>query len=187
MMAASAAFCNDDIMGYIKPGDHGSTYGGNPLAMRVAQVAIQTMIEEQMPQNAAKMGEIFNARLSKLKSRLIKQVRGRGLFQSIEIDSKSLVDGNDFAYELMKNGLLTKATHVYSLRLAPALTINEKQIAQAVNIIRKSLTSLAKVESERRQIRKEERSKARGESEEKAKVEEVKNEKTAKKEKKEKK
>jgi ornithine--oxo-acid transaminase len=85
MMPASAAFCNDDIMMNIKPGDHGSTYGGNPLAMRVSKVAIQTLVEEGMIENSFKMGEIFQDELSKIKSPLIKEVRGKGLFRSIEI------------------------------------------------------------------------------------------------------
>jgi ornithine--oxo-acid transaminase len=80
MMPVSAAFANDAVMMNIKPGDHGSTYGGNPLAMLVAKVAIETMIEEKMIENAVKMGDIFHDKLSKLKSRLIKDVRGRGLF-----------------------------------------------------------------------------------------------------------
>lgn len=71
MMPVSGAFCNDDIMLNIKPGEHGSTYGGNPLAMAVSRAAIQTLVEEGMPENAAKMGEIFKEELSKIKSSII--------------------------------------------------------------------------------------------------------------------
>lgn len=81
-----------------------------------------------MVENSNKMGEIFQDELSKLKSKLIKEVRGRGLFRSIEIVHDAHVDGNDLAYACMKFGVVTKATHKYSLRLAPALSINEEQI-----------------------------------------------------------
>jgi ornithine--oxo-acid transaminase len=71
VMPVSGAFCNDDIMLNIKPGEHGSTYGGSPLAMAVSRAAIQTLVEEGMPENAAKMGEIFKDELSKIKSSII--------------------------------------------------------------------------------------------------------------------
>lgn len=128
MMPVSGAFCNDDIMLNIKPGEHGSTYGGNPLAMAVSRAAIQTLVEEGMPENAAKMGEIFKEELSKIKSSIISDQRGRGLFRAIEVNRDSRVNGNDLAYILMKLGLLTKATHDYSLRLAPALVIKEQEV-----------------------------------------------------------
>ncbi len=125
MMPVSGAFCNDDIMLNIKPGEHGSTYGGNPLAMAVSRAAIQTLVEEEMPENAGKMGEIFKEELSKIKSSIISDQRGRGLFRAIDVNRDSRVNGSDLAYILMKLGLLTKATHDYSLRLAPALVIKE--------------------------------------------------------------
>ena len=128
MMPVSGAFCNDDIMLNIKPGEHGSTYGGNPLAMAVSRAAIQTLVDEGMPENAAKMGEIFKEELSKIKSSIISDQRGRGLFRAIEVNRDSRVNGNDLAYILMKLGLLTKATHDYSLRLAPALVIKEEEV-----------------------------------------------------------
>ena len=128
VMPVSGAFCNDDIMLNIKPGEHGSTYGGNPLAMAVSRAAIQTLVEEGMPENAAKMGEIFKDELSKIKSSIISDQRGRGLFRAIDVNRDSRVNGNDLAYILMKLGLLTKATHEYSLRLAPALVIKEEEV-----------------------------------------------------------
>lgn len=148
-MAVSAAFCNDEIMMNIKPGDHGSTYGGNPLAMAVARVAIQTMIEEKMPENALAMGEILGNELAKIKSPLIKECRGRGLFWAIEVNSGLKVNGNDFAYVLMKHGLLTKATHDYSLRLAPALIIKENEVVEAAKIIADGVKDLEKLNKER--------------------------------------
>lgn len=79
-MPVSAAFCNNDIMMNVKPGDHGSTYGGNPLAMAVSRAAIKALVEEGMVENAAKMGEILGGELSSIKSPVIKETRGRGLF-----------------------------------------------------------------------------------------------------------
>ena len=82
-MPVSGAFCNDEIMLNVKPGEHGSTYGGNPLAMAVSKAAIRTLVEEGMPENAAKMGEVMRDELSKIKSSIISDQRGRGLFRAI--------------------------------------------------------------------------------------------------------
>ena len=91
--------------------------------MATAKVAIETLIEEGMIENSLKMGEILRDELSKIKSPLVKETRGRGLFNAIELVDDSYVDGNDFAYVLMKLGLLTKAAHEFAVRLAPALVI----------------------------------------------------------------
>ena len=110
-MPVSAAFCDDEIMNVIKPGDHGSTYGGSPLGMAVAKAAIKVLIEEGMIENAQKMGEVFADELSKIKSPIIVDKRGRGLFRAIEVAHDCEVDGNDLAYILKDLGFLTKATH----------------------------------------------------------------------------
>lgn len=125
MMPVSAVCCDDSLMDLIQPGDHGSTYGGNPLAMAVAHQAVKSLVEEGMIENSQAMGEILYGELMNIKSPLIKEVRGRGLFRSIEIVRDAKVDGTHFATELMKLGLLTKATHQYTLRLAPALVITK--------------------------------------------------------------
>ncbi len=148
-MPVSGAFCNDDIMLNIKPGEHGSTYGGNPLAMAVARSAIQALVDEGMPENAFKMGDILRDELSKIKSSIISDQRGRGLFRAIEVNKDSHVTGNDLAYILMKLGLLTKATHDYSLRLAPALVIKEEEIRDAASIIREGVLVLENLNKER--------------------------------------
>lgn len=148
-MPVSGAFCDDEIMMNIKPGEHGSTYGGNPLAMATAKAAIKTLVEEGMPENALKMGEILGDELIKIKSPIIKDTRGRGLFRAVEVASDSRVNGNDFAYILMKLGLLTKATHDYSLRLAPALLINEQQVVESANIIKEGVKVLENLHRER--------------------------------------
>lgn len=138
----SGSFCDDHIMMNIKPGDHGSTYGGNPLGMAVARVAIQTLIEERMVENALTMGDILEDELSKIKSPLLRETRGRGLFRAIELVHDSHVKGDDLAYILMKLGLLSKASHDYSLRLAPALLIKEREILEAGSIIREGFKKL---------------------------------------------
>lgn len=148
-MPVSGAFCDNHIMMNIKPGDHGSTYGGNPLGMAVARVAIQTLIEERMVENASKMGEIFADQLSQIKSPLLKETRGRGLFRAIEVVHDSKVKGDDLAYILMKLGLLSKASHDYSLRLAPALVIKESEVIEAASIIKDGFKQLEKLNAER--------------------------------------
>mmetsp|Transcript_17286 Transcript_17286/g.12345 ORF Transcript_17286/g.12345 Transcript_17286/m.12345 type:complete len:163 (+) Transcript_17286:784-1272(+) len=140
MMPVSAAFANDNIMMLIKPGDHGSTYGGNPLGMYVSKVAVETMIEEGMVENSARMGEILMDKLLSIKNPLVKDVRGKGLFFSIELKEKKYVDGHDFAESLLKNGIATKATHHYTCRFAPALNIDEKTLLSACAKISRSLT-----------------------------------------------
>jgi len=150
MLPVSAAFASNEIMLNVKPGEHGSTYGGNPLAMHVAKVAVETMVEENMIENAAKMGEILFDKLSSIKSPLIKEVRGKGLFLSIELKSNKHVDGHDLAETLIGKGLATKATHTYTLRFAPALTINEKQLLKACRIISASMNQTNKLNIQRK-------------------------------------
>jgi ornithine--oxo-acid transaminase len=149
-MPVSGAFCNDDIMMNIKPGEHGSTYGGNPLAMAVSRAAIHTLVEEGMPENALHMGDVMRDELLKIKSSIISDQRGRGLFRAIEVNSDSHVNGNDLAYILMKLGLLTKATHDYSLRLAPSLIIKEDEVREAAFIIGEGVKVLENLNKERR-------------------------------------
>ena len=129
-------------MDLIKPGDHGSTYGGNPLGMAVSRVAIQTLIEEGMIENSEKMGTLFLELLKEIKNPLIKDVRGKGLFAAIELKQKDKikVDANDLAYILQKNGMLCKSTHDHTIRFAPPLIIDKDSIARAAMKVRRSLT-----------------------------------------------
>ena len=149
MMPVSGAFCNDEVMLCIKPGEHGSTYGGNPLAMAVAKVAIETLVNEKMIENSFKMGEVFRDQLSKIKSPIVKETRGKGLFNAIEVVQDAKIDGTDLAHILMHQGLLTKATHEFSVRLAPALIIKEKEVIESAKIIAKSIEELEKLSKER--------------------------------------
>lgn len=129
----------DEVMMTIKPGDHGSTYGGNPLSMAAAHAAVKVTIEENLTQRSSDMGALLLKRIQEHNSDLIKDIRGRGLFQAIELHDDINVDGNDLCKIMMDHGLITKATHKTSVRLAPALVIEESEIHEAADIILKSI------------------------------------------------
>ena len=126
----------------IKPGEHGSTYGGNPLACAVAITALQVLKDENMVENAANMGALLRAELVKLNSPFIKTVRGRGLLNAIVIHHTNPDASWDLCLTLKQNGLLAKPTHGDKIRFAPPLIINHEQIMECVAIIDKSLKSL---------------------------------------------
>ena len=142
MMPVSAVLADDEIMLTIKPGEHGSTYGGNPLACAVAMEALEVLIDEELAQNAHQRGILFRKGLNEIarKNRLIKLVRGKGLLNAIVIDSS---EESSLAWNIcMKfrdNGLLAKPTHGNKIRLAPPLVINEEQIRESLEIIEKTL------------------------------------------------
>jgi ornithine--oxo-acid transaminase len=142
-LPVSAVLCDDDVMMNIKPGEHGSTYGGNPLACRVAIAALDVLKDEHMAENAEKMGELFRNELQKLNSPFIKIIRGRGLLNAIVIEHSNKDAAWDLCVEMMNNGLLAKPTHGDKIRFAPPLVITEQQIHEAVAIIKKSLGILA--------------------------------------------
>jgi ornithine--oxo-acid transaminase len=135
----SGILADNAVMDTIKPGDHGSTYGGNPLGMAVAKAAVEAIVEEDMVGNSVRMGELLHSNLSSISSPIIKNVRAKGLFCGMEFDHSLKHDGNKFAKILFKNGLITKATHDYVIRFTPALVINEQEIHEASEIIEKSL------------------------------------------------
>ena len=147
MYPVSGCMANDNVIKNIGPGDHGSTYGGNPLGMAIAHAAVKTLVEEGMIENSAKMGKLFISELKKIKSPLIKEVRGRGLFVGIEVAKKQeiKVDGNDLAKMFFKHGLLTKATHDQTVRLTPALVMTDSEVMDAVSIYDKALQDLTKL------------------------------------------
>ena len=142
MMPSSAVLADDEIMMVIKAGEHGSTYGGNPLASKVAITSLQVLKDEQMAENAIAMGNLLREELRKIDSLHIAMVRGKGLLNAIVIDHRN----NDAAWELClalkENGLLAKPTHGDKIRFAPPLIINKEQIMECVEIIRKSLSVL---------------------------------------------
>ncbi len=139
----SAVLCDDDIMMNIKPGEHGSTYGGNPLACRVAIAALEVLKNERMAENAAAMGAFFREELLQLNSPFIKIVRGRGLLNAIVIEHDNKDAAWDLCMEMMNNGLLAKPTHGDKIRFAPPLVITEEEVKEAIAIIKKSLAILA--------------------------------------------
>jgi len=138
-MPVSAVLANDNIMLTIKPGEHGSTYGGNPLACRVAIAALTVLKEENMAANAVTMGELLRRELLELQSPFISVVRGKGLLNAIVIDHTDANAAWSLCLTLKENGLLAKPTHGDKIRLAPPLIINREQIKESVAIIGKSL------------------------------------------------
>lgn len=140
VMPVSAVLANDEIMLTIKPGEHGSTFGGNPLACKVAQAALEVVLEENLADNAYKMGEIFRSELKNINHPAIKEIRGKGLLNAIEIDNSSNENlAWDICLKMMKNGLLAKPTHGNIIRFAPPLIITQEEIAKAIQIIKMSL------------------------------------------------
>jgi len=143
VLPVSAVLADNEIMLTIKPGEHGSTYGGNPLACKVAMTALNVLKDEQMAENAAAMGELFRTELEKLQLPLIKTVRGRGLLNAIVIDHRDPEAAWNLCLLMKENGLLAKPTHGDKIRFAPPLVINREQIMECVGIIEKSLKQLA--------------------------------------------
>ena len=142
VLPVSAVLANDEIMLTIKPGEHGSTFGGNPLACAVAQEALQVVIDEKLAENAEKMGEIFRQGLREIakRNKLITEVRGKGLLNAIVVDTSEDSDlAWDICLKFRDNGLLAKPTHGNKIRLAPPLVITEVQIKKCLSIIEKSL------------------------------------------------
>lgn len=143
VLPVSAVLCDDEIMMTIKPGEHGSTYGGNPLACKVAMTALQVLKEEQMAENADAMGDLLRSELNKLQSPYISIVRGKGLLNAIVIEHHNKDAAWELCLQLKENGLLAKPTHGDKIRFAPPLVITSEQLLECVSIISKSLTCLS--------------------------------------------
>jgi ornithine--oxo-acid transaminase len=139
----SAVLASNEIMLTIKPGEHGSTYGGNPLACAVAMEALKVLKDESLAENSEKLGIIFREEMNKLKqdSDIIITVRGKGLFNAIVIKEKNGKTAWDVCIEFAKEGLLAKPTHGDIIRFAPPLVINKEQLMECVAIIRKVILS----------------------------------------------
>jgi ornithine--oxo-acid transaminase len=138
----SAVLADNDIMLTIKPGEHGSTYGGNPLACAVAVESLKVLKEENMSENAEVMGELLRSELRKLNSPFISTVRGKGLLNAIVIDHPNKEAAWELCITLKENGLLAKPTHGDKIRFAPPLIITKPQIMECVDIISDSLVCL---------------------------------------------
>ena len=142
VLPVSAVLADDEIMLTIKPGEHGSTYGGNPLACAVAITALQVLKDENMVANADAMGKLLRSEIRKLNSPFIELVRGKGLLNAIVIKHSNPEAAWDLCLTLKENGLLAKPTHGDKIRFAPPLLITKEQVLECVAIIDKSLQSL---------------------------------------------
>ncbi|MBU1449140.1 MAG: ornithine--oxo-acid transaminase [Bacteroidetes bacterium] len=143
VMPISAVLADNDIMLVIKPGEHGSTFGGNPLACKVAISALEVVKEEKLAERAENLGEIFRTELRKIESDMIELVRGKGLLNAIVIKPKNGKEAWDVCLKMRDNGLLAKPTHGHIIRFAPPLVITEDQIHEAVAIIKKSIDEIS--------------------------------------------
>ena len=140
VLPVSAVLCRDEIMMTIKPGQHGSTFGGNPLACKVAMAALEVIKDENLSENSFKMGKIFRARLQNINSPIIDTIRGKGLFNAVVIKPFSHnKTAWDVCLALKDNGLLAKQTHDHIIRFAPPLTITEAEINEAADIIERTI------------------------------------------------
>lgn len=144
MMPVSAVLADDEIMLTIKPGEHGSTYGGNPLAAAVAITSLEVLTDESLAKNATAMGKLMRDELNKINSPLISNIRGKGLMNAIIIDHYDKNAAWNICLLMKENGLLAKPTHGDKIRLAPPLIINEQQVLEAVNIIKRSIVDFSK-------------------------------------------
>ena len=138
----SAVFANDEIMLTIKPGEHGSTYGGNPLACAVGMAALDVVRDEKLAENADSMGKIFRSEMSKINHKMIKKVRGKGLLNAVVTEPSGDVKAWDICVMLKEKGLLAKPTHEHIIRFTPPLIINEAQMSEAVAIIKSVFESI---------------------------------------------
>jgi ornithine--oxo-acid transaminase len=138
----SAVLADDDIMLVIKPGQHGSTFGGNPVAAKVAITALEVIRDEELAGNAMRLGAIFREELRRIKSDRVELVRGKGLLNAVVIKEKNGKSAWDVCVKMMENGLLAKPTHGHIIRFAPPLVITEEQVMEAAGIIKKSLMEI---------------------------------------------
>ena len=142
VLPVSACLADDDIMLNVKPGEHGSTFGGFPLAARVAVEALKVVKDEKLVQNAEKMGKIFREEIEKINSPFIVQVRGRGLLNAIVTKPVEGKTAWDICLKLRDNGLLAKPTHDHIIRFAPPLCITKEELMEAIEIIKKTFEQM---------------------------------------------
>jgi ornithine--oxo-acid transaminase len=144
MLPISAVLADDPIMLTIRPGEHGSTYGGNPLACKVAITALEVLKEERLAENAAMLGTLFRQEMRHMSSPYVCEVRGKGLLNAIVIRHSRPDAAWELCLALKENGLLAKPTHGDKIRLAPPLVITRDELLECVDILRESLTVLAR-------------------------------------------
>ena len=137
----SAVLADDEIMLTIKPGQHGSTFGGNPVAAKVAMAALQVVKDENLAERAEKLGELFRNEIRKIDSEMIELVRGKGLLNAVVIKPKDGKTAWDVCVKMSENGVLAKPTHNHIIRFAPPLVISEEELMEAVERIKQSILS----------------------------------------------
>jgi ornithine--oxo-acid transaminase len=137
----SCVLSSSEVLLTIHPGEHGSTFGGNPLACAVAMAALTVVREEKLAENAEKMGQLLRKRLIEIDSSRINAVRGKGLLNAVDIRTKNGISAWDVCLKMKESGLLAKPTHDTIIRLAPPLVITENQIHEAADIIQESILS----------------------------------------------
>lgn len=142
MFPVSCVLADDEIMMTIKPGEHGSTYGGNPIAGKVAMAALDVIADEKLAENAEKMGELFRSEMKKIDSEMIEIVRGKGLLNAIAIKPVKGKTAWDVCLAMKINGILAKPTHEHIIRFTPPLIINEAQMMEAVGRIKKTFDEM---------------------------------------------
>lgn len=138
----SCVLADDEIMLTIKPGEHGSTYGGNPVAAKVAIAALEVIRKEKLAEQAEKLGAYFRDELKKIDSPMVELVRGKGLLNAIVIKPKNGKTAWDVCLELKENGLIAKPTHEHIIRFAPPLIITKEQIDEAISIIKQCIENM---------------------------------------------
>jgi ornithine--oxo-acid transaminase len=138
-MPVSAVLASNEVMLTIQPGEHGSTYGGNPLACKVAMESLQVLLDENMVENASVMGQLFRDELKNIDSDLISEIRGKGLLNAMVIADDNPNAAWEICLIMKENGILAKPTHGDKIRFAPPLLINKDQILAAVGLIAQSL------------------------------------------------
>ena len=140
-MPVSAVLADDGIMLTIKPGEHGSTFGGNPLAARVAMAALDVVKDEKLAENAERLGKIFREEMRNIKSDRVELVRGKGLLNAIIIKPKDGTEAWDVCVKMKELGVLAKPTHGHIIRFAPPLVITEEQLREAIELIKEAIIS----------------------------------------------
>lgn len=143
VLPVSAVLSSREIMMVIKPGEHGSTFGGFPLACSVAKAALEVIRDENLIEKAAELGQFFRAELAKIDSPLITKIRGKGLLNAIVIKPTKGVEAWDICVKMKQNGLLAKPTHQHIIRFAPPLVISRQELIESLAIIKKSILELS--------------------------------------------
>jgi ornithine--oxo-acid transaminase len=138
VLPVSAVFADDEIMLTIKPGEHGSTFGGNPLACKVAIAALEVIKDEKLAENAERLGLIFRSEFSNIKSDMIDLVRGKGLLNAVVIKPRNGKEAWDVCLAMKEKGVIAKPTHGHIIRFAPPLIINEPQLMEAIGLIKEA-------------------------------------------------